>query len=496
MENVLSIVAAKACSVVALALAVALAGRYLKRPAVVHVLWIVVLLELLVPPVFEIGVLPRVELPQSDAALLSTVAAPPVPIPGGVLSFGTLWTVGALAIWLAGSLGVTLLTAVRIRRFRQLLTDTTDAPAPLQAVVARLSARLGLSRAPRIRLVPASISPMLWPGFGSLEILFPAPLLVLLDAAERDTLLAHELAHVRRKDHWVRYLEMIAGVLFWWHPVVWWARSRLREVEEQCCDGLVLRTLPGHARDYAQGLVKTVEFLAGARTGLPSLASGVGEARILKGRLAMILKQRSPKILSGPGRLGLALVAAGLLLVVPTWADRTPEENAELRAQEQELAQAEAMVRAGVLDLEHQAQMLERELHEVRTQQRELQHSLQRQREELAIQRLELGAMQNEAAGHREAAEKLRRRVREEFELEAHRNQLDQNRARQMLEIERRLLDAQANKARGDLERAAELRAHLGLVERETREDRVRVLHQELEALTTELQELEAEGAD
>jgi hypothetical protein len=147
--------------------------------------------------------------------------------------------------------------------------------------------------------------------------------------------------------------------------------------------------------------------------------------------------------------------------------------------------------------------MLERELHEVRTQQRELQHSLQRQREELAIQRLELGAMQNEAAGHREAAEKLRRRVREEFELEAHRNQLDQNRARQMLEIERRLLDAQANKARGDLERAAELaaqaaelRAHLGLVERETREDRVRVLHQELEALTTELQELEAEGAD
>ena len=127
------------------------------------------------------------------------------------------------------------------------------------------------------------------------------------------------------------------------------------------------------------------------------------------------------------------------------------------------------MVRAGVLDLEHQAQMLERELHEVRTQQRELQHSLQRQREELAIQRLELGAMQNEAAGHREAAEKLRRRVREEFELEAHRNQLDQNRARQMLEIERRLVDAQANKARGDLERAAELRAHLGLVERDAR---------------------------
>ena len=84
MENALNIVAVKACSVVALALAAALAGRYLKRPAVVHVLWIVVLLELLVPPLFKIGVLPRVELPESEAAPMSTVAALPAPIPRDV----------------------------------------------------------------------------------------------------------------------------------------------------------------------------------------------------------------------------------------------------------------------------------------------------------------------------------------------------------------------------------------------------------------------------
>ena len=517
MEHVLSVVAVKTCSVVALALAAALAGRYLKRPAVVHVLWIVVLLELLVPPVFEIGVLPRVALPGTEAAPISTVAALPVPIPHDVPlpvaigedadpSLDAMLTLAALAIWLAGSLGVLLLAAVRIRRFRRLLTHATDATAPLEAVVARLAARLGLSRAPRIRLVPARISPMLWPGFGSLEILFPAPLLGRLGAAERDTLLAHELAHVRRKDHWVRHLELIVGALFWWHPVVWWARSRLREVEEQCCDDLVLRTLPEHARDYAKGLVKTVEFLAGARTGLPSLASGVGEARILKGRLAMILKHRSPKNLSGPQRLGLALVAAGLLLVYPTWADRAPQEDAELRAQEQELLEAEAMVRAGVLDLERHAQQLEQELREVRAQQRELEHSLHRQREGLEIRRLELGAVQHEAAGQREAAEELRRlqdRLREEFELQARHNQFEQDRARQMLEIERRLVDAEASRERGELERAAELaaqaeelRTEFRAVARETREHQVRALQEELEMLTLKLRKFEAEETD
>ncbi len=447
MENLLHIVTVKACSVVALALAAALAGRYLQRPALVHVLWIVVLLELLVPPVFEIGVLPR--------AAGSVPIPRDLPLPAGIeaeYSVGALLGLGAIAVWLIGSLGMMLLAVLRIRRFRRLLTDTTDAPAPLQAVVARLAARLGLSAAPRVRLVPASISPMLWPGFGSLEILFPAALLGRLSASERDTLLAHELAHVRRKDHWVRYLELIAGALFWWHPVVWWARSRLREVEEQCCDGLVLRTLPGHARDYATGLLKTVEFLAGTRTELPSLASGVGEARILKRRLTMILNHRRPGTLSGPQRTGLALVAAGLLLVFPTWADRAPQQDAELPAQEQGLEQAEARVRASVLDLERQAQMLEQQLREVRARQQVLEYSLHRQREGPEVQRLEFEAMQDAAAGRRREAEEQRRqqhRIRQQFELretrhrqrELDRRDLTRDRTRERIEELRRLVD-------------------------------------------------------
>ena len=76
MENFLNIVAIKACWVVILALGAALAGRYLKRPSIVHAFWIVVLLQLLLPPVLEVGVLPSVEITESVTLAAPTALAP------------------------------------------------------------------------------------------------------------------------------------------------------------------------------------------------------------------------------------------------------------------------------------------------------------------------------------------------------------------------------------------------------------------------------------
>ena len=84
MESVVGIVAIKACAAVVLALAAALAGRCLKRPALVHALWIVVLLELLVPPLLEVGVIPRsVLLPTGHPEPLTTAAVQAATVPAG-----------------------------------------------------------------------------------------------------------------------------------------------------------------------------------------------------------------------------------------------------------------------------------------------------------------------------------------------------------------------------------------------------------------------------
>ena len=53
---------------------------------------------------------------------------------------------------------------------------------------------------------------------------------------EQDAVLAHELAHLKRRDHWVRRLEAIVLGLYWWYPGAWWARRQLERAEEECCD--------------------------------------------------------------------------------------------------------------------------------------------------------------------------------------------------------------------------------------------------------------------
>jgi hypothetical protein len=365
-----------------------------------------------------------------------------------------------------------------------------------------------MSRCPPLRIVPARISPMVRPRLGSVEILFPSALLGQLRRRELAALVAHELAHVRRRDHWVRLLELAAGAVFWWHPLVWWARRRLHRVEEACCDGLVLDALPGHEREYATGLLKTVEFLAPARSGPVPLSTGAGGARILEERLTMIMKRTLPAKLSRPQRLALALAAGALLAVVPTWAERPGEDpgTAEPREPIDRQMEAAAEVRQDVLALERRAIELEEQLHEVRVRQQELQAELAREQHAVEIRRLEAEAEAEEAAGRRAEAERLRAdqaRVREHLEQEKLRARLEAERVREVESrasaLRRLQLEAAENEARGDHRRAAELEQEMLALQLEIEEaahrSQLRQMELERRAAEVELSRLREEVA-
>jgi hypothetical protein len=166
----------------------------------------------------------------------------------------------------------------------------------------------------------------------------------------------------------VRYLELLVGSIFWWHPVAWWARRALRRFEEQCCDAWVLGTLPDHAHAYARALVKTVEFVAGSGLRTPALASGISETGSLKERLTMIMKRRLPGRPSMAQRVMLAVAAAAVLLVFPTWIDRS-----EASSGPEEGRQADIRHHEELRDLELEALELEQALQQVRTRHMQLQ---------------------------------------------------------------------------------------------------------------------------
>jgi beta-lactamase regulating signal transducer with metallopeptidase domain len=361
-----------------LALGVAALGLLCRRPALMHGLWLLVLLKLVTPPLLPlpiprltpgvdetaarapgIGKAPDLLRPAAPAARPLRIAAvetaapagkarrsPPGPRgdagdraavvtpaapPATVEATGIGWQGAVLALWLAGSCAWWTLAAWRIRCFHGLCRLAVPAPPALQDQGDALARRLGLARCPAIYLVPAPVSPLLWALGTAPRLLLPAALWERLTGEQRQTVLAHELAHLRRRDHWVRRLELLALGLYWWHPVAWWARRRLREAEEQCCDAWVVWALPAAAPAYAAALVETVAFLSRARPALPPAASGVGHFHTLKRRLTMILRGTPPRALSGAGWLAVLGLGALLLPLLPTWGEEPSQTEPRKR---------------------------------------------------------------------------------------------------------------------------------------------------------------------
>jgi beta-lactamase regulating signal transducer with metallopeptidase domain len=329
----------------ALALAVAAACRSGRiGPVGRHALWLVVLVKFVTPPlvvwpwgvpdplrVAAIGINADNERAAGLAPPQADDAAAPIFNAGISLSAGSLspgraltpLAAGSLAafwpwllgVWAAGSLGLLGVEGVRIARLARRTRAAWPAGPALASRVAALSERLGM-RPVAVRVVPGDAPPAVW-CFGRPQVLWPADFAA--DASEVcvDGLLLHELAHVKRGDHLVGWVELAAGVVWWWNPLFWFVRSALREQAELACDAWVISALPNGRRAYAESLLA----LSGAAVRGPMSMAVVGirasSRRVLERRLAMIMKGRAPLHLTRVGLLSLALMAA---VIMPGWA--------------------------------------------------------------------------------------------------------------------------------------------------------------------------------
>jgi beta-lactamase regulating signal transducer with metallopeptidase domain len=334
-----------------------------RRPALTHALWLLVLLKLVTPPLIRIQVpwliawdrsesssvepspdvawfnvpapggeegVPLAELAQEDteqepssrALFIDDTSPLPAVAPSPELAWMPFdWKHWLACGWFVGCMGWFSWIGWSVSRFHRLMRVAWIAPSELQTRAQALSRRLGLSKCPAVWLVPGTVSPMLWALGGTSRLLFPARLLEHLDHDQQAALLLHELAHFKRRDHWVRFLELAAIGLYWWNPVVWWARREIREAEEQCCDAWVVWASAGAGRAYALALLQTVAFFSHARPTLPATASGIGQVSHLRRRLTMIMQGRTPPSLSWVGCCAILGSGLALLPLLPVQAE-------------------------------------------------------------------------------------------------------------------------------------------------------------------------------
>ena len=336
MQTLVALILGNTTVAIALALVAWCCGRW-GRPALAHVVWVLVIVKLVTPPLWRVEVIeareaepaPIVTAPAVvERAVDAGVAAKPQAAEGGAVeqvppSISTAIAAPrisvtrseiVLALWGGGSIALLLVAAVRVSRFRRTLRGGEPAEPSLAKEIEILAARVGLMRPPRVVVVDQSISPMLWFVGGLPRLVLPRELLDRMNAHQRSGVIAHELAHLKRRDHWVRLLEMFATALLWWHPLVWVARRGLREAEEVCCDAWAVSVVPDGRRSYADALVDALEMIA-RPVRLPVGATGLGQLGTLRRRLAMIVTQSPPKSVSLAGRALLAVLFVAIFIM-------------------------------------------------------------------------------------------------------------------------------------------------------------------------------------
>lgn len=248
-----------------------------------------------------------------------------------------LWLLGVVAGLLRLTVGLTLVA--RLRR------SARPVGAEVDGQVARLARRLGL-RARLAVLESGRLAAPVVVGVLRPALLLPVGLAGSLPAAQFEAVLAHELAHVLRRDYLVNLLQRFAETLMFHHPVVWWLSGVVRAEREHACDAVAVRALGGDPLPLARALAA----LEARRGSAPLLSMAVVGRRAARGSLLARVQRLLAVPFAGGGLAARpALLLVGLALVAPVLAQVGDAAGSTAPAVAQDTAFAPFELRYGYL---------------------------------------------------------------------------------------------------------------------------------------------------
>lgn len=363
--------------VVALAVATVLKLARVESSTVRHAAWTSVVVAMLLMPLLPY-VLPSFELPgrsrvatavasvpdelpfvgDVDLAekLFSTSLVAPEPVATGaslstssssssVVPAMPLWLVAAIVIYAIG-LGMLCVRWILAARFIAKLRRQST-PIATNVAVDVFESPLAATPITVGALSPWIVLPTEWKSWS------PAKLAGVL---------AHERAHVERRDPLIAIVAYVNRCIFWFHPLAWWLERKLAATAEDAADDAGARAM-GQEREYAAVLVEMAEVVRqhGGRVAWQGV--GVDGNGMLSKRIDRLLSGHLFLEVSRMKKVLIALVCAGAVFVAvacrpqidvaPLQADpKIAEQTAANRVASQEVDQAKAMTREAAEALE------------------------------------------------------------------------------------------------------------------------------------------------
>jgi beta-lactamase regulating signal transducer with metallopeptidase domain len=218
------------------------------------------------------------------------------------------WLIGVAAFSLRSLGGFLLIERERKKGFAVV-------PDPVLQICFTLQERLGIARVISYCQCARLQSPAVLGWFRPI-VMLPVSALTGLSPDQLQSVIAHELAHIKRVDSFVNVFQICVETLLFYHPAVWWLNGRIRAEREHCCDDIAV-SVCGNPVEYARALTLMEQW-----RGVPALAMAATGGQ-LSGRIRRLLGVKSARTsLRGAGIvasilcLTTALIAGNAVLGV------------------------------------------------------------------------------------------------------------------------------------------------------------------------------------
>ena len=123
-------------------------------------------------------------------------------------------------------------------------------------------------------------------------ILVPASIFLNISQKELETIIAHELIHIRRYDALVNFAQSFVEVLFFYHPCFWWISGVIRKEREFAADEAVVKILENSCIVYANALANLEEIRLLTNQKLTPLATAANGGNLMQ-RISKILQKNT-----------------------------------------------------------------------------------------------------------------------------------------------------------------------------------------------------------
>ena len=178
----------------------------------------------------------------------------------------------------------------------------------------RLQQIAGIRR--RIRWITGSWvkSPV---SFGILHpaIAIPENLSEVCTSTQIRWILLHELAHVKREDSFVLFLQRVAQILFFFHPLVWWTNMTINQLREYACDDVAISGSETSSKDCGEGFLRVVAQANGLAALIPASLGVVNYETMIRSRLMRILDNKRKLHAKFTFGAGVFLLAVTLFVI-------------------------------------------------------------------------------------------------------------------------------------------------------------------------------------